>query len=328
MIFYLQNTKGGGTMEFLYKLYSNNYFGIGLFIVITVLAFAFLIILFFGKKDEKARMEMEKLETIANEALVDKKMDKDSITENENVKDDLESFSLTEELDTKEQEISDEISLETFDVNNLEENRTEDTLNDLEYEEEPIISNNLDLDLDFDIDLNKEEIFSEETSSNNFTEEQETRERNINFVEEESFDNIPSYRDNYREETTIDNSDYRKDSLEDEFLPRNNTTEFLMEENDIIEETSVKKPMPTVFSSVYKNNEREELPNVGLNLDTEESANTISQVREEKPSIVEEPTEEIKPIAPKKPEFVMPKRADMPRLNKTTENNNDSIIKF
>ena len=271
---------------------------------------------------------MEKLETIANEALADKKMDKESITENENIKDNLESFSLAEELDTKEQEISDEISLETFDTNNLEENRTEDTLNDLEYEEEPIISNNLDLDLDFDIDLNKEEIFSEETSSNNFTEEQETRERNINFVEEESFDNIPSYRDNYREETTIDNSDYRKDSLEAEFIPRNDTTEFLMEENDIIEESSVKKPMPTVFSSVYKNNEREELPNVGLNLDTEENANTISPIREEKPSIVEEPIEEIKPIVPKKPEFVMPKRADMPRLNKTTENNNDSIIKF
>ena len=49
--------KGGGDMEFLYKLYSNNYFGIGLFIVITVLAFSFLVILFFGKRDEKVRNE-------------------------------------------------------------------------------------------------------------------------------------------------------------------------------------------------------------------------------------------------------------------------------
>ena len=49
-------------MDFLYKLYSYNYFGIGLFIVITILAFAFLVILFFGKKDEKTRRELEKVE--------------------------------------------------------------------------------------------------------------------------------------------------------------------------------------------------------------------------------------------------------------------------
>lgn len=59
-------------MEFLYRLYSNNYFGIGLFIVITILAFSFLVILFFGKKDEKAR-ESKKLidntENITNESI-------------------------------------------------------------------------------------------------------------------------------------------------------------------------------------------------------------------------------------------------------------------
>ena len=57
MIFYLQNTKGGEMMEFLYKLYSNDFFGIGLFIVITILAFSFLVILFFGKKDQKTKKE-------------------------------------------------------------------------------------------------------------------------------------------------------------------------------------------------------------------------------------------------------------------------------
>lgn len=51
-------------MEFLYKLYENEYFGIGLFAIITVLLFLFLIILFFGKKDEKVRKleETKKLE--------------------------------------------------------------------------------------------------------------------------------------------------------------------------------------------------------------------------------------------------------------------------
>ncbi len=51
-------------MEFLYKLYDTEYFGIGLFIVIAVLIFLFLLILFFGKKDEKNRKleETKKLE--------------------------------------------------------------------------------------------------------------------------------------------------------------------------------------------------------------------------------------------------------------------------
>lgn len=49
-------------MDFLDKLYSSNYFGIGLFAVISFLVVAFLIVLFFGKKDEKKR----KLEATQN----------------------------------------------------------------------------------------------------------------------------------------------------------------------------------------------------------------------------------------------------------------------
>lgn len=42
-------------MEFLDKLYASNYFGIGLFIVISFLVVTFLVVLFFGKRDEKRR---------------------------------------------------------------------------------------------------------------------------------------------------------------------------------------------------------------------------------------------------------------------------------
>lgn len=42
-------------MDFLDRLYSSNYFGIGLFAVIAFLVVTFLIVLFFGKKDEKKR---------------------------------------------------------------------------------------------------------------------------------------------------------------------------------------------------------------------------------------------------------------------------------
>lgn len=42
-------------MDFLNKLYESNYFGIGLFAVISFLVVTFLVVLFFGKKDENKR---------------------------------------------------------------------------------------------------------------------------------------------------------------------------------------------------------------------------------------------------------------------------------
>ncbi len=47
-------------MDFLDKLYESNYFGIGLFAVISFLVVTFLIVLFFGKRDEKKRLESTK----------------------------------------------------------------------------------------------------------------------------------------------------------------------------------------------------------------------------------------------------------------------------
>ena len=42
-------------MDFLNRLYESNYFGIGLFAVISFLVVTFLVVLFFGKKDEQKR---------------------------------------------------------------------------------------------------------------------------------------------------------------------------------------------------------------------------------------------------------------------------------
>ena len=59
-------------MEFLSKLYESNFFGIGLFAVISVLVVTFLIVLFFGKKDEKKRkMEEENVSTTDTNTGVD-----------------------------------------------------------------------------------------------------------------------------------------------------------------------------------------------------------------------------------------------------------------
>lgn len=54
-------------MDFLNKLYESNFFGIGLFAVISFLVVTFLIVLFFGKKDEKKRkMEEQSNSGISN----------------------------------------------------------------------------------------------------------------------------------------------------------------------------------------------------------------------------------------------------------------------
>ena len=55
-------------MDFLDKLYSSNYFGIGLFAVISVLVVLFLIVLFFGKKDAKKR-KIEETQNISTDAF-------------------------------------------------------------------------------------------------------------------------------------------------------------------------------------------------------------------------------------------------------------------
>ncbi len=52
-------------MKFLDKLYESNYFGIGLFAVISFLVVTFLVVLFFGKKDEKKR-KLENANSINN----------------------------------------------------------------------------------------------------------------------------------------------------------------------------------------------------------------------------------------------------------------------
>lgn len=101
-------------MEFLYKLYDNEYFGIALFIVIAILIFLFLLILFFGKKDEKKRKleETKRLELESTNAFKET---------NENV----ESLEIPE---IKQPEVLNE-DQGVLAVNNLENaNETEDSV--------------------------------------------------------------------------------------------------------------------------------------------------------------------------------------------------------
>lgn len=135
-------------MEYLNKLYSNEFFGIGLFIVITILAFSFLVILFFGKKDEKARIEKE------NEIEKDVKVE--AIEPETNVvSENLETISLEPETPAVENEptLEQEHTIEfTPLTSNVEEPKEEE----LEVFEEkkmedldPFVTSNLVLNTDY-----------------------------------------------------------------------------------------------------------------------------------------------------------------------------------
>lgn len=126
-------------MEFLYKLYSNDFFGIGLFIVITILAFSFLIILFFGKKDEKARNEINKInkELDNNEPLEATKLPVEEV-----------SIEKVEEVIPQEEPIVTEnfgpVSNENINVDF--KNVEQETLFEKDIEESLEVSNDLDLE--------------------------------------------------------------------------------------------------------------------------------------------------------------------------------------
>lgn len=207
-------------MEFLYKLYSNDYFGIGLFIVITILAFSFLVILFFGKKDEKARNELNKenkLETIDNSSL--------------------------EELKTE--------SLETMNLP-LEENLTSELIEENDSYEEPAIDPFVSSNMVLNTDLVNDE------KEDNIIEIKEVAEPsledifNVTSLENSTDFAIPSeiIQEEQNNETSIETLRIETPVIEE---PVQN--DIFSEPKEVVPKKVV---MPTQFSSVYLTKEKEE----------------------------------------------------------------------
>lgn len=281
-------------MEFLYKLYSNDYFGIGLFIVITVLAFSFLVILFFGKKDEKSRNKQ-----IANDIkLENNELNNETNISNEEIKTDaLETISLpTENIPVMDEKVPtlQEESIQTSDTEenvSLEETVKEEGIVD------PFVSSNKVLNSDL---VTNEPIIDEVQNSGN-------QENNV-------FD-VPSLEDVLNQELNFpENSiEEKKDEPIIEFNIETPVIEEpvvnnIFTEPEVKEDTPKKVSMPTQFSSVYLTKEKEE--------------STIEPV-------VEETKEEVIAPIPLKPEFDLPKPIDLPKLSKesgVTPNNNENII--
>lgn len=237
----MNRIKGGENMEFLNKLYSNEYFGIGLFIVISILAFTFLVVLFFGKKDEKARIKEEKLLNEKKEEEPIKQEDLDTITLNEDAiaseaKEENDQIEIEENFNRLENEEDSKEELETF-----EEKKIEDI--------DPFVTSNLVLNTDY---IN-EESNNQETPNVDSTSDiynlNNVMQENLDFMnEEESIEDVLSKYDQWEEQTEHEDTlDITRPVIE-EVTPSNIFTE----------DVETNKVVNAPFSSVYLENEKNE----------------------------------------------------------------------
>ncbi len=243
----INRIKGGDDMEFLNELYSNEYFGIGLFIVITILAFSFLVILFFGKKDEKARLEKETNKE--NEVKIEEIKPKETTTPEA-----METIVLNEETPAIEEEKVLEESEDTMEFTPLNSSELEEPQNEeLEVFEEkkledldPFITSNLVLNTDY---INVEDQIEEPT-----------------YIESEV--------STVEEEPSIDEVLSKYDAIEEQTLQEENTPVILEEQESGIFGEQEKEEKPTApFSSVYLDKEETKVEEPENKVDLDKTRN-------------------------------------------------------
>lgn len=290
-------------MEFLYKLYSNNYFGIGLFIVITLLAFTFLVILFFGKKDEKARMKQVQEDEVENQIKEEKLVQQEEEITTEKV--DLEPIQLNETITLQEENVvSPNQEDPIFNSESIMEEQVVDSTEEPTYFEEtpkekmdPFVTSNIVLNTDY---INEDPSLELENDSEELSKTSDIynldsimNEEPISVHEEESIDDVLSKYD------AIEETIMKESNVDTYDLPEEANKEILeeQEELDVFSKPGENKKASTPFSSVYL---------------TKEEASTNAE------EVVEEP----KPVVPSRPAFELPKRVDLPKRSASAINEN------
>lgn len=262
-------------ISFLEKLYSNDYFEIGLFMVITVLAFTFLVILFFGKKDQRVREERASF-------------DREKQRKNE------ESGMGMHTLDP--------IPLTEAEIRNIEAENKEEVVVPYEEEIDPFSTTNIILNTDY-ISEENQEGFSNEIDEVALDDDiydvdpGEIEEEAAQIVEESINEVLDKYNvepsDLFEEENVVEEEHKSLSELSESI--EDNQAAKVEEKTDKDELNVFEKPSnipsPAVFSSVYLNNEERE--------------------EKDKPE-VEEKKEEVKPTVP--PRFTR-SGFDMPKKN-------------
>lgn len=224
-------------MEFLESLYSIENFGIYLFVIIGILVFLFLLVLFLGKKDQKRRKELE-------EKLEQTKIESRDSFEEVSAESSLEIPVNTEEVSLK--------SLE--DSVNTEEVKTNDNL----VNTNNVLTSNVVLNSDLVNNNVSEEIREEPKKEFDFDALADAISKELAEI-----DNLENQKNDNQPKVALKNDfNYVESAVKPVGEPikdENMVNHNLNETEDLkTQEVKPKPVMPSVFSSVYVNREKEE----------------------------------------------------------------------
>lgn len=169
--------------DFIYGLYQNDNFTLILVIALVVLIIAFVVVYFFGKKDQKLeetkRLQKIELDAFKQEEKVPEKVEvKEELKKEDEVKESInEDVNVTEFIPDVKEEIEEEVNIP---LNKEEE--VKPLFKDHEEEEKPISINELSSDLEdekLENDLSSLESIKNEFNSINIPEVKEEMEKPV-----------------------------------------------------------------------------------------------------------------------------------------------------
>ena len=168
--------------DFIYGLYQNDNFTLILVIALVVLIIAFVVVYFFGKKDQKLeetkRLQKIELDAFKQEEKVPEKVEvKEELKKEDEVKETInEDVNVTEFIPDVKEEIEEEVNIP------LKEEEVKPLFKDHEEEEKPISINELSSDLEdekLENDLSSLESIKNEFNSINIPEVKEEIEKPV-----------------------------------------------------------------------------------------------------------------------------------------------------
>lgn len=169
--------------DFIYGLYQNDNFTLILVIALVVLIIAFVVVYFFGKKDQKLeetkRLQKIELDAFKQEEKVPEKVEvKEELKKEDEVKEAInEDVNVTEFIPDVKEEIEEEVNIPL-----KKEEEVKPLFKDHEEEEKPISINELAIDLEdekLESDLNSLESIKNEFNSINIPEVKEEVEKPV-----------------------------------------------------------------------------------------------------------------------------------------------------
>lgn len=169
--------------DFIYGLYQNDNFTLILVIALVVLIIAFVVVYFFGKKDQKLeetkRLQKIELDAFKQEEKVPEKVEvKEELKKEDEVKETInEDVNVTEFIPDVKEEIEEEVNIPL-----KKEEEVKPLFKDHEEEEKPISINELSSDLEdekLENDLSSLESIKNEFNSINIPEAKEEMEKPV-----------------------------------------------------------------------------------------------------------------------------------------------------